>query len=235
VNTPRAITFDLDDTLWPFAPISAHIEDALDGFFREHSPCTAQMYPPERMRALRAEVWAGHPHLQHDVETLRQLTIMQALRNSGGDMWLLEAASEVFHAARNQVTLYPDSLDALTRLSARVPLAAITNGNANLERIGLRHLFAFSISACDYGRAKPDPGIFHAACERLDCAPGEVLHVGDDIKADILGASRAGLRSCWLKRADHPSFEPAWSHVDEVPDLQFSTLSELADWLELCC
>jgi len=228
----RAITFDLDDTLWPFAPIALRIESALDAFFREYSPQTARMYPPERMHELRTRIWGEHPELAHDVMALRQLTILQALRESEGDAALLEAASEVFLRARNQIEFYPDALAALLRLSARMPMAAVTNGNADLTRIGLDHLFAFRLSACEFGAAKPEPRIFHAACERLRCAPSEVLHVGDSIEADVLGASRAGLRSCWIKRADIHGEGASWPHADERPDLEFSSLTELADWVD---
>jgi len=230
--TVRAITLDLDDTLWPFAPISARIEQAMDAFFREHSPRTAQMYPIPRMRELRAQVYAEHQHLAHDVETLRALTFTRALRDSGGDARLLEAACEVFNHARNQVALYPDTVDALTRLCARVPVAAITNGNASLERIGLSHLFAFTLRAGEYGAAKPDPGIFQRACERLGFARDEVLHVGDDMHADVLGAARAGLHSCWLNRGDRPDNPPHWPDPKTRPTLEFSTLAGLADWLD---
>jgi len=233
VNTPiRAITLDLDETLWPFAPVARRIETALDGFFREHSPQTAKMYPPARMAELRARIWGQYPELAHDVHALRQLTILQALRDSKGDPDLLEEACEVFLRARNTIEFYPDVLTALTRLSAHLPLAAITNGNADLARIGLDHLFQFRLSACEHGVCKPDPGIFHSACARLGCAPSQVLHVGDDIEADVLGAARAGLRSCWLKRSDHPRADDGWPHPGERPHLEFPTLTALADWLD---
>jgi len=169
--TVRAITLDLDDTLWPFAPVNTQIENAMDAFFREHSPLTAQMYPPPRMRELRIRTKTDHPELAHDVEALREIAFTKALNDSGGDTRLLGAACEVFHRARNSVELYPDSLMALGRLSARVPIAAITNGNASLERIGLGHLFAFGLRAGEYGAAKPAPGIFHAA--DVDVAAGK--------------------------------------------------------------
>ncbi|PTT36933.1 HAD family hydrolase, partial [Stenotrophomonas sp. HMWF022] len=45
-----AITLDLDDTLWPFAPIGARIDQVLFDWMREHSPATAAMYPVAAMR-----------------------------------------------------------------------------------------------------------------------------------------------------------------------------------------
>ena len=57
--------------------------------------------------------------------------------------------------------------EALARLSARLPIAALTNGNADLARIGIDHHFQVFVSAREHGHAKPDAPIFHATCERL--------------------------------------------------------------------
>ncbi|MDR6993261.1 HAD-IA family hydrolase [Luteimonas sp. 3794] len=223
----RAITLDLDDTLWPFAPIGARVEQTLDAFLREHSPATADMYPIEKMRDLRTRVFAENAHLMHDLSALRQLTIEHALRDSGGDLGLLDAAYEVFYAERNKVEYYPDSLAALERIAAQVPVAAVTNGNADLDRVGIGHLFAFTLGSREHGVAKPDASIFHAACDRLSCAHGDVLHVGDHIEMDVAGAARAGLRTCWINREDR-----RWEHPTLAPDLEFDMLTALADWLD---
>lgn len=225
--TVRAITLDLDDTLWPFAPIGARIEQAIHDWMLLHSPRTAGMFPIPAMRALRERTFAENPHLAHDLSALRRLTLAHALRESGADLSLLEPAFEAFYAARNQVECYPDSLDALQRIAARMPVAAITNGNADLQRIGLAAHFAFQLGAHEHGAAKPDPGIFLAACTRLGCMPAEVLHVGDHVEMDVAGAARAGLRACWLNRVGG-----RWEREDLRPDLEFVTLTELADWLE---
>ena len=223
----RAITLDLDDTLWPFTPIGVRVEQTLDAFLRTHSPATADMYPIEKMRDLRTRVFAENAHLVHDMSALRQLTIEHALRDSGGDLGLLDAAYEVFYAERNKVEYYPDSLAALERIAAQVPVAAVTNGNADLDRVGIGHLFAFTLGSREHGVAKPDASIFHAACDRLSCAHGDVLHVGDHIEMDVAGAARAGLRTCWINREDR-----RWEHPTLAPDLEFDTLTALADWLD---
>ncbi len=225
--TVRAITLDLDDTLWPFAPIGARIDQVLYEWMLEHSPRTAAMYPVEAMKVLRERSFRDNPHLHHDLSALRRLTLREALETSGASLDLLEPAYEAFYAARNQVEFYPDALDALARIAARVPIAALSNGNADLQRIGVMHLFAFQLGSREHGAAKPAPSIFHAACARLGCGHGEVLHVGDHIEMDVAGAARAGLRSCWINREDR-----AWEHEEIVPDLQFTNLTALADWLE---
>jgi putative hydrolase of the HAD superfamily len=111
-------------------------------------------------------------------------------------------------------------------------VAALTNGNADLQRMGLDRHFRFQLGAREHGAAKPDAGIFHAACARLGFAPHEVLHVGDHDELDVIGAARAGLRSCWLNRVDDAGKRRAWPHAERRPDLEFDTLAALADWLD---
>ncbi len=223
----RAITLDLDDTLWPFAPIGARIERVLHAWLQQHSPQTAARFPIAAMRALREQVVAAHPQHAHDLSLLRRLAIERALRDSGSDPALTEAAYAIFFSERNRVEFYPDVPDALRRLAARVPLAALSNGNADLAAVGIAEHFRFQLGAREHGAAKPDPGLFLAACARLALAPSEVLHVGDDVELDVIGAARAGLRSCWINRAGQP-----WPRSDVRPDLSFTTLAALADWLD---
>jgi FMN hydrolase / 5-amino-6-(5-phospho-D-ribitylamino)uracil phosphatase len=228
VNFPvQAITLDLDDTLWPFAPIGARIDQVLYEWMLAHSPATAAMYPVAAMRELRERSFLENPHLHYDLSALRRLTLREALEKSGASLDLLEPAYEAFYAARNQVECYPDAVDALARIAARVPVAAVSNGNADLERIGLAHHFVFQLGSREHGAAKPAASIFHAACARLDVPPAQVLHVGDHADMDVVGAMQAGLRGCWINRVQH-----TWTHPSLQPDLQFDTLTGLADWLD---
>ena len=228
----RAITLDLDDTLWPFAPIGVRIEQVLDDWLRRHSPRTAERFPVVEMRALRERVFETHPHLMHDMSALRRLTLEHAFREAGEDPALAGPAYAVFYAERNRVECYPDAVAALARISAKLPVAALSNGNADLTAIGLDHHFAFQLGSSEHGAAKPDPSIFLAACERLGCAPENVLHVGDHIEMDVLGAARAGLRTAWVHRDDARERHPHWPHEDIAPDLIVNDLAALADLLD---
>lgn len=229
----RAITLDLDDTLWPFAPIGSRIEQSLHAWFLAHSPATAERFPVEGMRTLRGQVHADHLHLAHDLSALRRLTIERALRESGGDPALADAAHALFHRERNRVDFYPDARAGLERIAAGLPVLALSNGNADLETIGIAHLFTGQLSALMHGTPKPDAGIFVAACAQLRCDPREVLHVGDDIALDVIGAARAGLRTCWIHRSDTAAENDEWPDGEPAPDLQFDSLAALADWLDV--
>jgi len=226
-SVPRAITLDLDDTLWPIAPVIERAEVALHEWMLAHAPNTAARYPVVEMRALRDAVAQANPQLAHDFTAQRKLSLAHALTEGGHDPDLAEAAFTAFHVARNRVDLYPDVAHALTRLAAHAPLAALTNGNADLVQIGLHQCFVFALGAREHGIGKPDVGIFHAACTRLGIAPHDTLHVGDDPDLDIVGAARAGLRTCWINRRNE-----TWMHAELRPDLVFQDLGALADWLD---
>jgi len=198
----KAITLDLDDTLWPVRPTLVAAERVLADWLRTHAPATAQAMPPAAMLALRAEVAAAHPHWSHDLSAIRLETIRRALQRHGDDPALAEIAFEVFFDARHAVTLYDDVLPGLERLAARYRLVAVSNGNAEVGRVGLARFFAGSVSARLHGVAKPDRSIFLAACSVANVAPEQVLHLGDDLGADVDGALAAGLHAGWICRPD---------------------------------
>ena len=221
-----AITLDLDDTLWPIQPVMLRAERRLDDWLKTHCPRAAAAYPIPAMRALRDRIAGENPHLAHDFSAQRRLSLRTALVEHGYEESHVEGAYEEFYAARNEVECYADALPALARLAARFPLVSLTNGNADIERIGLAHLFRFSISSRECGIAKPAPEIFHAACTRLGLPPQAVLHVGDDPELDVAGARTAGLRTAWINRTG-----AVWAGV-QPPDFVAADLTELVAALE---
>jgi FMN hydrolase / 5-amino-6-(5-phospho-D-ribitylamino)uracil phosphatase len=186
----RAITLDLDDTLWPIEPVMVRAEQRLDEWLRRHCPRAAIAHPIDVMRDLRNRIAERNPDLGHDFSALRRLSLREALIPHGYDDTHVESAYEEFYAARNEVECYVDALPALERLADKFPLVSLTNGNADLDRIGIAHFFQFSIASRDFGMAKPAPGIFLEACSRLGVEPCEVLHVGDDLHLDVSGATK---------------------------------------------
>jgi putative hydrolase of the HAD superfamily len=222
----RAITIDLDDTLWPIGPVMLRAEERLDAWLRAHCPPVAAAYPIASMRALRDRVAEENPDLAHDFTSQRLLCLRAAMQPHGYGEQHVDAAFAEFYAARNEVECYSDALPALESMAARYPLVSLSNGNADLERIGLARFFHFSISSRSFGKAKPAAEIFHAACAGLDLPPSEVLHIGDDPALDVLGAHAAGLRSAWLNRSG-----AAWDHAVR-PDMVARDLREVATMLE---
>jgi FMN hydrolase / 5-amino-6-(5-phospho-D-ribitylamino)uracil phosphatase len=224
---PRALSIDLDDTLWPIWPVIERAESALNRFLQENCPNTAKNFPLEKMRQLRLNIVDMYPGIEHDFTQQRKLSLLHALRESGDADHHAEAAFNVFYAARNDIEFYPDAIPALNRLTQRFPVAALTNGNADLKRIGIADQFVHFVAARNEGHAKPDAPIFNVTCLRLGVLNHEVLHIGDDPLLDVEGARRAGLRSCWINRRNE-----RWPEEFAPPDLSFDTLTALADWLD---
>jgi FMN hydrolase / 5-amino-6-(5-phospho-D-ribitylamino)uracil phosphatase len=220
----KAITLDLDDTLWPVWPVIERAEQALDDWLGQHAPMTAALFAnPTARHEVREQVTRSRPDLKFQLSTLRRESIRLALQRSGEDPQLAETAFDVFFAERNRVTLYTDVLPGLAFLASRFPLVALSNGNADLQRIGLGGYFKASISAQSFGVGKPDPRIFHAAAGAAEVLPQQVLHVGDDATMDVLGALNCGMQTVWVNRADH-----LWVH-DAVPNETVTTLTELCE------
>jgi len=225
--TIRAITLDLDDTLWPIWPTIARAEEKLHEWLAERAPHTAARFPVPALRALRESIQDARPDIAHDYSAQRRITLERALEASGEEVALAEPAMALFTRYRNTVDFYPGVPEALARLAARFPVAALTNGTADLNCIGIGEHFVFQIGAREHGSAKPDASIFLSACRRLGLAPAQVLHVGDDPQLDVLGAHRAGMRSAWINRGD-----ARWPEAGVRPDFIFRDLVELADRLE---
>jgi FMN hydrolase / 5-amino-6-(5-phospho-D-ribitylamino)uracil phosphatase len=163
----------------------------------------------------------SRPDLKHDMSALRRESIRLALYRAGENPLLAQEAFDVFYAERQRVTLFDDALPALEFLAERFPVVALSNGNADLERIGLSRFFRASIHAREFGVGKPDPRIFHAAAGAVDVQPQDVLHIGDDATLDGLGALNAGMQAAWLNRADQ-----LWPHEQE-PQVTLTELGEL--------
>lgn len=202
----RAITLDLDDTLWPVWPTIAHAEAQLQAWLAAHAPAThALALQPGVVRSIRTQVHAEQPGLAHDMSALRHEAIRRTLLRAGDDPALAGPAFEVFFAARQQVTLFDDALPALQRLGRRFALVALSNGNADVQRVGLGQYFHASVSARDAGVAKPHARIFQHGAEAAGVPADQVLHVGDDALVDAQGALDAGMQAVWLQRPAAPS------------------------------
>jgi HAD superfamily hydrolase (TIGR01549 family) len=222
----RAIGLDLDDTLWPIWPTIERAEQVLHRWLVDHAPRTAALVDsPAALRAIRDELAATQSGLKHDLSAVRRESIRLALRRAGEDPGLAEPAFEVFFAERQRVDLYDDALPALEFLAARYPLVSISNGNADIARVGLAHFFTASFSAREYGVGKPDARIFHAAAAAVHVEAAQVLHVGDDATLDVLGALDAGMQAAWLNRPGHE-----WPH-DAMPTATVRSLDALCDLL----
>lgn len=221
----RAITLDLDDTLWEIGPVIRDAERALWDWLGTNYPRIPERFTRNDLLRLRQDVVEEFDDRAHDFSFMRKAVLRRLAVVAGYDEGLVDPAFEVFYRARNSVNLYPDVVPQLERIYSRYTVVAVTNGNANLETIGIRHLFHGVVTAIEAGAAKPSRRIFDLAIKRAGVATSEILHVGDHPETDVHGARQAGLRTAWMNRNGDE-----WPGHTEGPD---ATISDLADLVEL--
>jgi putative hydrolase of the HAD superfamily len=125
---------------------------------------------------------------------------------------LADALSDRYiEGQRSGHPVLPGALDLLERLAAEVPLAIVTNGPPDIQRLkieqaGIASYFSAVVISGEIGIGKPDPAVFGHALELLDVAPEHAVMVGDNWERDVMGALAAGVRPVWV------------SHGRPVPD-----------------
>ncbi|MBA1198347.1 HAD-IA family hydrolase [Pseudomonas plecoglossicida] len=224
----QLITFDLDDTLWDTAPVILSAETVLRDWLEANAPRLGGV-AVEHLYAIRERLVQAEPGLKHRISALRRRVLNHALRDVGySDQQAQQLANEgfeVFLHARHQVEVFPEVQPVLEILRQRYTLGVVTNGNADVARIGLADYFKFALCAEDLGIGKPDPAPFLEALKRGDAPAEAAVHVGDHPGDDIAGAQRAGLRAVWF----NPQGK-AWAG-DKAPDAQIQRLSQLPEVL----
>jgi len=223
VNGIRTITIDLDDTLWEIHPVIRRAEERLYEWLGQNYPRITELYQPEDLRELRTRVVAEFSDRAHDLTFLRHTVLGRIGVAAGYGTHFIDEAFSVFDAARNDVELFPEVVPALEALGERFQLVAVTNGNANLETIGIRHLFDDVVTAALAGAAKPAPQVFEMAVRVGGASKGETLHIGDHPLYDVEGARAAGLKTAWVNRK-----EAAWPSEYPSPDLEIAHVGELS-------
>ena len=227
----RLVTFDLDDTLWDVTPVMHSAEATLRDWLARAAPRLGPV-PIEHLWAVRSRLLAAEPLLKHRLSELRRRILFHALSDAGyaedEASALAEQGFQIFLEARHRVELFPDVHRTLEQLANRYTLGVITNGNADVRRLGLADYFRFALSAEELGVGKPDPHPFQTALQRAGVKAAEAVHIGDHPGDDIAGAQASGLRAIWYNPLDK-----AWGE-DPPPDAQVRRLSDLpallANW-----
>lgn len=221
----KVVTFDLDDTLWDVTPVIRRANAELYAWLEQSAPRFTARYRLEDFAALRRQVVAQHPEWAHSVTAIRLGLLKTGLAACGYDPEETEAlgnaAFACFLQARNQVEFFQHSLAVLDQLRGRYQLGALSNGNADIELVGLGEHFDFCFNADQAGAAKPDPAMFRQMLAFTGAGPTEVIHVGDHPEHDVLGAQNAGVYSLWVNFDRQP-----WPG-GPAPDLEVACLNEI--------
>jgi FMN hydrolase / 5-amino-6-(5-phospho-D-ribitylamino)uracil phosphatase len=235
-RTIRLLTFDLDDTLWHFAPVLLRAEEITYRWLQQRVPELCAQYSIATLQSLRLDIARNEPHLAHRISELRLRSLQHALERAGIDSpratQIAHEAFEIFLHARHDVELFEQAEHTLAHLQTNYQLAAITNGNFDIRRIGLDRYFSFAINAEHLPRAKPHPEPFLEALQRAGCTASQSIHIGDDIDADMRGAQRVGMHTVWVNATGEswPDNSPPTKqirHLHELPDAVSAIVTEL--------
>jgi HAD superfamily hydrolase (TIGR01549 family) len=224
----QAITFDLDDTLYENTSVIIEAELSLIKFMHDRYPVTKNVNK-DFWRAQQKLHFLADPLLKNDMGKLRQLALKSgftALGLSGSELdTATKQCYEHFYFQRSNFCLHKNVHSLLKTLSDKLPLIAITNGNVNLQQIGLDNYFSACFKASIELPMKPSKAMFAAAQAYLNISPGNILHVGDNLRTDIYGALKAGYQTAWYAEDRKMNIRDEKAHV--LPHVQLSQLTQL--------
>lgn len=236
--TPRAIFFDMDDTL---LDTSGGVKEAWQNTcldFGLELGCDAEDLHTA-IREQMATFWKDEAAVEHWRTKLHEARVYNVeLALAGRKLDTTRAkplADRYWDEQSSRFKLFEDSLSTLARLrSEQFRIGLITNGPQEMqrwkiERFDLARLFDVIVIEGEFGRGKPHPDVFRHAMATVGTKPEESWHIGDNLYADIGGAQSAGVHAAWIHRDRLEMKEDS----AQVPDRVFAHLPELLTALEL--
>jgi HAD superfamily hydrolase (TIGR01509 family) len=123
---------------------------------------------------------------------------------------------------REHLPAIPGAREAVERLAARWPLGLASSSNRELidlalELLGVKHLFAATVSSEEVARGKPAPDVYLEVARRLGVDPTHAAAVEDSTNG-ILSAKAAGMRVLAIPNRHFPPGEDALAQADVVLD-----------------
>ena len=230
---PRAVFFDMDDTL---LNTSGGVDASWGAVCAEFS--SALGCDPASLRAtIKAEMqrfWSDEAAVEREwrtrLEEARTHVIGLALTREGLDVERAANLSRRYWEENSsRMRLFDDAIETLTSLrGAGFRVGLITNGPASMQRwkigqFALEAYFDVMVIEGEFGHGKPSPKVFEYALDAVGVDPHQAWHVGDNLYADIGGAQSAGIHAAWIHRdrlelGESPKAIPdrVIAHLDEL-------------------
>ena len=236
---PRAILFDLDETILSFGRRTDQLLELAEQFAERFAPVT----PAEAGPALEAAFlayWADaarHKVGRLNLARSREAIVEDAFATLRARAPALtpdfaRAFGRRFHTYReDQVKFFPGALETVEALKARgVRLALVTNGTsqmqrAKLVRFDLARLFEHVQIEEEAGFGKPEPEAYRHALDTLGVAAADTWMVGDNLEWEVAAPQRLGIWSIWHDHL-HAGLPP---DSPIRPDRIIRTIPELLD------
>ncbi|MFC7234836.1 HAD family hydrolase [Halosegnis marinus] len=196
----HAVHFDLDGTLMVFdRPYADLLADACERVLDTRDPAVAEAYSTAFFERLR-------PVEPNPYEVGARAAIDAADADADPERFVAALRDLEYGAATVR-----EGMPALLGALAERPLGVVSNGvgawqRGKLDAVGLAGRFDSVVTSYDAGVAKPAPGVFAHAAERLPA--DDHTMVGDDTEADIEGARAAGWRAVHVEDVASPADLP---------------------------
>lgn len=197
----KAISFDLDDTLYDNHPIIKKAEDDILAYLNQQYPELAQLTQAQWV-SYKNLIAKELPQLMDDVslwriKTLTRIMIIYGITPFKAILYAQQAFDQ-FITLRSAFTVPDKSIQLLEKLAKSHPVIAITNGNVDECKIQLDDKFQFVLKAGNGFKAKPQGDLFIEAARRLNIEVSDILHVGDHLISDVYGAQNNGAQAVWF-------------------------------------
>lgn len=226
----KLITFDLDDTFWDIKRTIVNAEINSRKWIEDRIERKIEWGTIDDFLKIRNELIKDNPALNYDLGLLRKKIIsyhtQKYFRNQKDLDEFIEEAFMFFLEERHKVKFFDDVITVLEKLSSKYKLGVLTNGNADIKKLGIDHMFDFSVSSMDVKSNKPDQGHFIRAKELSQINFHNTLHVGDHPVNDVYGARELGINVMWFNLNNL-----VWD-IDENPPIQFKKWCDFVNLLE---
>jgi putative hydrolase of the HAD superfamily len=240
MNKPKAVLFDLDDTLLAFNNASdCAWEECCDDFIRNNTVSFTSRELLERLFKIRKWYWSDpfrNKKGRNDMKNARREVFGYTLRDIGfyDNEKIIETADSYTRLQETLWDLFDGTTDALQTLkNLNIRMAVVTNGTSDVQRgklarFGITQFFDHIIIDTEVGASKPDVKIFQIALDKLTLDPSQVWMIGDNLVWDVEGPQRLGIFSVWndFKREGLPENSAI------IPDKTVCSVAELAAYID---
>ncbi|WP_455449037.1 HAD family hydrolase [Natrinema thermotolerans] len=204
---PRAVVFDLDYTLAvPRRDRTTILEEA----------ATATGAP-----SLSREAYL-EAHRRNLTSETREPIFEDLLADTDSDADPAAVATAYRETISDSLEPLPGVEAMLADLRKSYRVGLLTNGPVRaqrdkLETLGWEDAFDAALVTGELEAGKPDPRAFGAITDELGVAPDEAVYVGDEVEADVRGATEAGMRAVQVLLSDGPGPDPrAVAHLEQA-------------------
>lgn len=233
----KALSFDLDDTLYDNHPVIKRAEEIFAVYLQNRYHLPPGFGSDSFWSAIKLAQGFIHPEFKEDVTKLRVHTLYEGFKalNRPLPRGIKEAEELVdyFVAIRSKAKVPASSFKLLSQLREHYPVAALSNGNSDLNISGLFQSFDYNLRPSFLGlKAKPHADLFNTYASMLNIKPENILHIGDEPYSDVHGAVYAGCQCAWLYRG-FAGDSPGLGEIRVLPHVALFNLGELKELLNI--